>query len=176
MKEMMRIAVAVSLLFAMPLLHADDDCGDGSETHWNQVSKTSQESGRPIMMVFSSNDCGYCVRLKDELIEPGLKEGALQKRVLVREFNIDSSGKVEDFDGLPVRSRSFVSRYDIFATPTVLIVDPQGKRLSDPIVGYDNLEEYSERLDRAIEGATEALRGQRPAVAKPQAEEQPTIG
>ncbi len=175
MMDWMRIAVAVSLLFATPLLHAEDDCGDGPETHWNTVAKTSEESGRPIMMVFSSNDCGYCVRLKTEVIEPGLQQGDLGQKVLVREFNIDASGKVEDFDGLPVRSRHFVSRYDIYATPTVIIVDPRGKRLGSPIVGYDNLEAYSERLDKAIEDAARSLHGDGPSVAAPEADP-PEIG
>ena len=175
MMDWMRIAVAVSLLFATPLLHAEDDCGDGPETHWNAVAKSSEESGRPIMMVFSSDDCGYCVKLKTEVIEPGLHQGYLQEKVLVREFNIDASGKVEDFDGLPVRSRRFVSRYDIYATPTVIIVDPQGNRLVNPIVGYDNLESYRERLDQVIEDATRSLRGNRPSVAAPEGR-QPEIG
>lgn len=157
MRGFLKLTLGLSLLFTTPLLYADDECG-GSEDHWGDVSEESSIRGLPIMMVFNSTDCGYCYRLKEEIIQPRLNDGSLRQQVVVRSFNIESNGKVEDFDGSPVRSRVFVSRYQVFATPTVMIVDPAGNRLGSPLVGYDNALDYGERLKHAIDEATQALR------------------
>ncbi len=147
-----------TLLLLLPLqLAADDDCSSGPESHWAGVAASSHASGKPIMVVFSSDACGYCSRLKSELIRPMLDDGALQQQVVIREFNIDRLENIEDFDGLPVRSRTFVSRYKIFATPTVILLDASGKPIGNPIVGYDNSEDYRNRLRGMIEEAQRTL-------------------
>ena len=80
-------------------------------------------------------------------------------RVHITEFDINRGGKVVDFDGERVRSGVFVARYDVFATPTVLLLDHQGHRLTDPLVGYDASEEYTHRLEDAITEAGIGLAG-----------------
>lgn len=106
------------------------------------------------MIVFSSDDCSYCDHLKDEILNPGILSGTPRKQVLVREFNIDTGGKITDFDGERVRARVFVSRYKVFA-PTVVFVDANGETITPPIpiVGYNNQEQYQERLKKALDNA-----------------------
>jgi thioredoxin-related protein len=133
---------------------------------WLTESVEAKKTGVPIMMVFGSEYCAYCARLKAEVLEPGYKSGAWDGRVLIREIAIDSGGKVTDFDGDPIRTRIFVSRYDIYATPTVVLVDYDGNPISTPIVGFSDAKSYLEQLDSAIDAAELTLASQKP----------PTIG
>ena len=117
----------------------------------------AKRAGVPLMVVFSTDDCPYCVRLKNQVLLPLVKNGKLSNKVLLREFNIDIGGKVTDFDGERVRSRVFVSRYDIYATPTVVLVDYDGEPLATPIVGYNEPDAYTEQLNETIDSATMTL-------------------
>lgn len=121
---------------------------------WQQEAKLAREKGVPILVVFSSDTCMPCEKLKNQLIEPMRSGGRLDNQVHVTEFDINRGGKVTDFDGERVRSRIFVNRYDVFATPTVLLLNYDGQVLTAPLVGYDASTDYSERLHGAIMDAT----------------------
>ena len=47
----------------------------------------------------------------------------------------------------------FISRYRIYATPTLLFLDPSGRRIADSLVGYNGADAYralvTERLVEA---------------------------
>lgn len=124
---------------------------------WAREAQRARDAGLPIMVIFSADDCSYCERLKREVVTPQLQQGGLQDKVLVGEFNIDRGGKVIDFDGEKIRSRIFVSRYEVFATPTVILLDPQGHPLTDPLVGFDNARDYVNKLENAIDSAFMSL-------------------
>ena len=73
------------------------------------------------MVVFSAEACGYCDRLKREVLEPLAHDPRESRHLLIREFDINAGGKITDFDGERIRSRQFKRRYGIFATPTLRI-------------------------------------------------------
>ncbi|MET0101315.1 MAG: thioredoxin fold domain-containing protein [Sedimenticola sp.] len=120
---------------------------------WSVTSEEARKGNLPIMIVFSADDCSYCEHLKEEILNPGVLSGTLDKKVLVREFNIDVGGKITDFDGERIRARMFVNRYKVFATPTVVFVDADGETITPPIVGYNNPDDYRERLHKALNSA-----------------------
>lgn len=120
-------------------------------TDWSAEAAIAKSKHQPIMLLFTSSECHYCDRLEREVIAPMRRGGKLAKRVHLREFNIDRGGKLVDFDGEKVRARLFVSRYQVYATPTVILIDHQGRPLSEPIVGYNGKPRYLPILQRAIE-------------------------
>lgn len=133
--------------------------GNGIESvdDWARQAQLARAAGLPIMIIFSADDCAYCERLKQEVVMPQLQQGGLQDKVRIGEFNIHRGGKIIDFDGEQIRSRIFVSRYEIFATPTVILLDPQGHPLTDPLVGFDNARDYIDKLENAIDSAFMSL-------------------
>lgn len=155
-KYLINLLLAASLaVSAAPLLAEDknltltDDCaGDVIE---------AKEVGVPILLVFSADDCDYCERLKHEVLKPGIENNEFDRKVLIREFDIHARGKIIDFDGEKVRTGVFVDRYNIYATPTIVIVDYHGTPLADPIVGYNDKESYVQMLTQRIEYAILAL-------------------
>lgn len=127
---------------------------------WSKVSENARRTGHPVLMIFSSNECAYCEMLRSRVLAPAQHDGHLSGIVHIHEFNIDTGGKITDFDGDRIRSRMFVRRYKVFATPTVIIVDQNGNPISKPIIGYDGSQDYVKRLDKAIHDAvlTHALK------------------
>jgi thioredoxin-related protein len=127
-----------------------------STKDWEGISYAAREKHTPILVLFNAETCGYCQQLKHEVIEP-LTHDSEQKLPLIREFDIYSNGKIIDFNGDPIRSRQFKRRYNIFAVPTLVILDPDGTPLTDPIVGYNSQEEYLEILRSSLFASFQAL-------------------
>lgn len=123
---------------------------------WSDLATTARETHLPILVVFNAETCGYCQQLKVEIIEP-LSRETDRKLPLIREFDINSSGKIIDFNGNPIRSRQFKRRYNIYAIPTLMILDPDGKPLTNPIVGYNSQQEYLELLRTSLVASFQAL-------------------
>lgn len=149
--------VAVALMLVTEVLSA----GPLAENlNFAAVADASRISGQPILMVFGAESCGYCERLNSEILSPMLESGELQKQALVRAIDIHQGGRVEDFDGSSVRSRVFLRRYDVYATPTVMLLDASGEPLAQPIVGYSDAADYGQRLEKALSEAQRELNGQ----------------
>ena len=71
----------------------------------------------------------------------------------IRELDIKRGGKIRDFDGEKIRTKIFVDRYDVYATPTLVLVDHQGDPLGTPIVGFNNPEDYVTDLEYFLDVA-----------------------
>ena len=154
MKQLIRgISVFGLFLFSLAALSAPLNAPPVQD--WSQEAHAATAQGLPIMVVFDSADCRYCEAMNNQLLNPLLAKGQLQKQVHLRSFDIDRQGKVTDFDGEAIRARLFVKRYAIYATPTVVLLDNKGHMLSEPIVGYNGTEAYTQLLQHAIHQASE---------------------
>ncbi|MEW8506492.1 MAG: thioredoxin fold domain-containing protein [Candidatus Thiodiazotropha sp.] len=145
-------------LFAALLLVFSRAYADTSLTtdDWADLSDRARATQSPIVVVFNADTCNYCRRLKEEIIKPMSRQHD-SKLPLIREFDIYSNGKIIDFNGDHIRSRQFKNRYNIFAIPTLLILDADGKPLTDPIVGYNSQNEYLELLQTSLIASFQAL-------------------
>jgi len=125
---------------------------------WSDVSQQARRQHSQIMVVFSAETCGYCDRLKREVLEPLAHDPRESRHLLIREFDINAGGKITDFDGERIRSRQFKRRYGIFATPTLLILDADGHPLTQPLVGYNSADAYRELLHASLVSSYAALK------------------
>jgi thioredoxin-related protein len=140
----------IALLLILLSLAAAAADRSASAIDWSDVGQTAREHHSPILVLFSAESCSYCIRLKKEIITPLSEEESADHHLLIQEFDINAGGKVIDFDGDPIRSRKFKKRYGIFATPTLLILDSEGRLLTEPIVGYNSASEYKELLNASL--------------------------
>ncbi|MEJ2621288.1 MAG: thioredoxin fold domain-containing protein [Candidatus Thiodiazotropha sp.] len=125
-------------------------------TNWADAATLARQNHTVIMVIFESEGCGYCSRLKREILEP-LSHDTEPNLPLIKEFDIYAGGKVTDFNGDLIRSRQFKERYEIFAVPTLLILDADGKLLADPIVGYNSQQEYKILLHDSLMASYDAI-------------------
>lgn len=119
--------------------------------------KQAQSTGQPLLVFVSQKDCKFCKRLRKQVLFPLIRAGELDGKVILREVSLDSGYTLQGFDGVEIAGREFTARYNVFVTPTLLLLDGQGVSLVDPLVGTPNLEFYAFYLHRAIETATNKL-------------------
>ena len=118
---------------------------------WTQASKKAQQAKAPVIILFTADECAYCERLKREVLNPMFQQDLQDRLAVVREVDINTGGKMTDFDGERIRSRQFKDRYKVFATPTLLILNSDGEPLAGPIVGYNSKEQYQALLEYHLE-------------------------
>lgn len=112
----------------------------------------------PLLLVFSQEHCEFCQLLKEEIIEPMLISGDYANRVIIREFMIDDAGPATDFRGNQIEPYDIFHDYDMFVTPTVIVVDWHGRELAERMVGINTVDYYGYYLDEAIELALSKIR------------------
>jgi len=136
------LTLSVGSGFARTLDSTDD---------WAQVGALARAGGLPVVVVVTGDGCGHCARMHRDLFSDPNACTLLERQAVTRELHRDTGGKVTDFDGERVRSRIFLSRYEVFATPTVLFLDPDGEPLAAPLVGYSDPDEYRQLLSDRLE-------------------------
>ena len=150
MKAPFRFGIFVWFLLASGVVLSDSSGGILSTDDWSAEVAAACRAGLPILILFGSENCGYCERLKSEVFEPLAQNGAIKSLGWIRELDIKRGGKIRDFDGEKIRTKIFVDRYGVFATPTLILVDNQGKPLGAPLVGYNNAEDYRSYLENFL--------------------------
>jgi thioredoxin-related protein len=147
MKAPFQSGVLVWLLLISGGALSDSSTGILPTDDWSAQVTQARRSGLPILILFSREHCGYCERLKSEVLEPLAKSGEMKNFAWIRELDINRGGKIRDFDGEKIRTKIFVDRYEVYATPTLIFVDNQGKPLGTPIVGFNDSEDYTRYLE-----------------------------
>ena len=71
---------------------------------------------------------------------------------------VEGYGSLRDFSGVSVKASEFADRYDVKVTPTVVIVDGEGKPLAPKILGLNSIDFYGAYLDQAIDLSYASLR------------------
>ena len=112
----------------------------------------------PLLIMFSQADCPFCHTLTEEILEPMLISGDYTDRVLIRELMIDDSRDLIDFSGKPIDPRAVFSRYLLYVTPSILLLDNQGNELAERQIGINTVDYYGYYLDQAIDHALSKVR------------------
>lgn len=133
---------------------------------WARIGAEARERGQPVALLVTGPDCGYCERLHREFLDNPAASGTLAAGAITREISRDTGGKITDFDGERIRTRLFLARYDIFATPTLLLLSPEGDPLAPALVGFNGAQAYGELVASRLAHASQNLAsGDRPSQA-----------
>ena len=119
----------------------------------------AKKSRLPLLIMFAADDCGYCEKLEAEILKPMYISGEYQEKVIMRRVMIDNFESVRDFKGAQLETFEFANKYRVTVTPTVLLVDSDGKMLAPKLIGINTVEFYSAYLDDAIDVSYEKLNG-----------------
>ncbi len=118
----------------------------------------SKKGRLPILLFFEREDCPYCERALREYLVPYAQE-EWKGKAIFRQVAIDRTLPVRDFDGTLTTHRAVAARYGVVLSPTVLIVDPRGAPLAEPIVGLTTLDFYGAYVQGALAAGARKLRG-----------------
>ena len=117
----------------------------------------SRQRQVPILLMISGIDCTFCARLKEEYLEPMLRNAEYEKKIIMREVVIDDGSEITNYDGMRISSHDLSLRYKASLTPTLLFINHQGKELAERVVGYTTPSMYGYYLDRSIDQALDSL-------------------
>lgn len=112
----------------------------------------------PILIMFGAEGCGYCDRVRNEVLIPTTLNADYDDKVVLLEVDVSSSKRLVDFNGVAMTHAQFARRYRIGLTPTVMLLDPQGKSLTDPLVGFVTADYYGGDLENRLNLALGKLR------------------
>jgi thioredoxin-related protein len=123
------------------------------------TGKLSAQRGAPIMLVFTRPECPFCTRAKREHLEAMRISQNYGAKVIMREIvAADDTTALRDFGGNLTTHVELARKYDIRSVPTVIVVDPQGRPLAEPIVGLSALDFYNLYLEQAIDSGRVLMR------------------
>ena len=112
----------------------------------------------PIMIMFVSDECPFCLTAKEDYIIPMIISGEYEDKVIIRLVDIDSSDLLTDFHGNKMTMETFSNKQKINFTPYVKFFTAEGTELVKPIIGISNKDYYGVFLDDAIESAGNELK------------------
>ncbi|MBI3524749.1 MAG: thioredoxin family protein [Betaproteobacteria bacterium] len=112
----------------------------------------------PLLVLYSQAGCPWCERARREFLLPMANDPASPGRVLLRQIDIDRDAPLKDFAGHATTHRAFARRQNVQFTPTLMFYGPDGKLLSESIVGFRLADFYGEFIERGIDEGLVQLR------------------
>ncbi len=135
----LRFWICLSLLIALPAAAAPAaptlQPGHFEMPSWFKSSfldlpaETAEISshGKRLMLMFHQNGCPYCAKLvNDNFSQPDLVT-YFQAHFEAIDINLWGDREVTDFDGNSLTEKEFSLKYKVWATPTLLFFNEQGK-------------------------------------------------
>ena len=122
-------------------------------------AKMAREKQIPILILFSAPDCGYCKRVREEVLIPTTYNAEYDDKVIMLEVENSSSSSMIDFDGRPISQSDFASKHRVGFAPTVKFFDAKGREVAEPIIGLVTVDYYGGFIDQGIDKATAKIRG-----------------
>lgn len=154
------LAAATLLVTAMaPLNVAAESEHDVAEvSDFAALGAQLREKNLPLLLMFSADHCGYCMKLESDFLRPMQISGDYTERTLIRKLDISNYTKVRDFDGNELTPAEFADRYNVSVTPTVVFLDSHGNQLAPKRVGLTTPDFYAGYLDESIATAQGVLK------------------
>ncbi len=162
--DVLHLLLVLLWSISIPAVTADDDVDLPSVTitPLSDLARDLAEverSRRPLMLIFSADHCPFCERLKENIVKPMLRSGDYDDRVIIRVTELDVYEAITGKDGKPIEPPDLARAYNVWVTPTVLILGPDGEELAPRQLGINNEDYYGAYLDAAIEEARAKLGG-----------------
>jgi thioredoxin-related protein len=110
---------------------------------------------KPILLFFNLEGCHFCRFSLRTAIVPLFRDQGWRDAIEFRQITIDDGKSFIDFDGTKVSNDEFAKKRKAGFTPTVMMVDGDGRVLGEPIVGIANADYYSYNVDTLIKAAIE---------------------
>ena len=97
--------------------------------------KEAKAHGKQLMLFLHLEDCPYCARTLNENFRVGANKEFIERHFDVIGVDIRGDRTVEWFDGRRYSERELAQMLKVYATPTILFLDPEG-RIALRLNGY----------------------------------------
>ncbi len=127
-------------------------------TSFQQVAATARIRGVPVVVLFCTFWCPQCDLMEQEVLRPMMLDRSFRERILLTKLEVDSDTIITGFDGRQYSSEEIAELYDINFYPTLVFFDPNGRELSQRIIGITLVEHAVDKLNKAINNAEQATK------------------
>jgi thioredoxin-related protein len=162
------IAFAFSL-FALACVHAQTPVPtrepEPSSREWERIlpiatnlqadGAKAKAAKKPILLFFNLEGCHFCRFSLRTTIVPLYRDQGWRDAIEFRQITIDDGKSLIDFGGKKITNEEFARQRKGGFTPTVMMVDGDGRMLAEPVVGIANVDYYSYNVDTMIKAAIE---------------------
>ena len=124
----------------------------------SQLATWANKEKLPVLLIVSQHFCPFCVKIKEEIINPMQISGDYEDKVIITEIFLDSSEDILDFQGNLVKPGVIAESYKVWVTPTLLFLDHTGREIHKRMLGINTIEMYSYYLDESLAAALKAVR------------------
>ena len=154
----MRIRRAVLIAAALaPWALACAESQLPAATDLQQLAAESARLKAPIVLLFSTPGCPYCREVRRNYLVPRSADLAPTSRLLLREIDVTSSGRLVDFEGRATTQARFAASFGVQVVPVVMAFDRRGQTIGEPLVGLDRSGFYEAYLQKLIDGARQQV-------------------
>jgi len=130
-------------------------------TDLQSLGEQSRQTGLPIILVFSAENCSHCERLEEDVLRPMLFSGELKNQGLLRKYRVDGAVSIRDFQGRSRDAEDYSILRDVEFTPTIQFVDSEGRQIVPPIIGYQTPDLFQAYFRESISVSRKILHDKR---------------
>lgn len=116
----------------------------------------------PMLVLFSADGCGWCETARRTVLEPMAADPGNAARVLIRQIDIDRRVTIADFSGRPTTHRDFAQARKARLTPTLMVLDADGREVAESIVGVRLADFFGTYVERAVDTGLARIRATTP--------------
>ena len=141
--------ILASITLTAVLLPALALAGEGWETDFEKAKAKAKQEGKFLLLDFSGSDwCHWCVKLDQEVFsQPAFKEYAAKQLVPVL---LDFPMRKELPAALKAQNTALQKKYQIRGYPTVVLLDPDGKKVAQTGYKRGGAAKYVEHLEELL--------------------------
>lgn len=123
----------------------------GWTTDLQQARQASKATGRPIVADFTGSDwCGYCIKLKKDVLDTADFQGWAAKNVVLLEVDFPQA-KAQSKE-LKAQNNQLKEHYKVGGFPTIVVFTEDGTELGR-IGGYGDAKQWSAQLQEIVKKA-----------------------
>lgn len=150
--------VAILACLCLPATFAVERGKLPMATDLSKEAEQAREKKIPILILFSAPGCGYCKRVREEILIPTTYNAEYDNKVIMLEVESGNQEKIVDFDGRTITQADFATKHRVGFAPTVKFFDALGREVADPIIGLVTVDYYGGFMDQGIDHATARIR------------------
>lgn len=127
------------------------------EVNLEKLAEKMKQDKLGLMIMFHAEYCDYCKRLESDLLQPMVRSGDYDDKILIRKIQVDGAYDLVDFNGERISSDELSTRYDASLTPTLVFLDADGKEQAERILGYTTPDLFGAYVEREISKLHKAI-------------------
>ncbi|MFA7116210.1 MAG: cytochrome c biogenesis protein CcdA [Bacteroidales bacterium] len=109
---------------------------------------TAKKENKPIFLMFKSHTCSVCKQMEATVLNESQVSSKLNSQFIVATLYIDDSTPDKEFKTRGKKYRNYETKTFGYASqPVFVIINTEGKILSEPIVGKTNTENFMKFLN-----------------------------